>query len=184
MHPPESVQLVDGPYDSVPLELEELPPDDGIADSRCRLDDLLFVELVPSVVEEVMNDENVNQIRVAVLPDLTKGLDQFGLGSSVVCIRSPLVLEPLCDRLGLFSRLGGLYQAHRIAGSNAQTIGAECQGSQHRLRGSAIPVAKNKCSLRNRPPGGSNFGFLFEPFCQLIRQPARLKAVTRTAIGG
>ena len=38
-------QLFDGPDDSVPLELEEFPPDDRVPDSRCRFDDLLFVEL-------------------------------------------------------------------------------------------------------------------------------------------
>ena len=45
----EAVQLVDRSDDAVPLELEELLPDDGVADARGGLDDPLLVELVAEI---------------------------------------------------------------------------------------------------------------------------------------
>src|SRR5208337_1036274 len=62
-----ALQLVDGSDGPVSLELEELPPDDGVPDTCCRLDDLVLVELVPEILEEVKERQVVDEGGLFVL---------------------------------------------------------------------------------------------------------------------
>ena len=48
-----------------------------------------------------------------------------GAGSAGGRKTGPLDVEPLTEQLGFFKRLGRLDQAQRIAGRDAQSIGAE-----------------------------------------------------------
>ena len=63
----EALQLVDGADDAVALELEELLPDDGVADAGGGLDDALFVQFVAEVLEEVVEGQVVDERRRLVL---------------------------------------------------------------------------------------------------------------------
>ena len=57
------LQLVDGPDDAVPLELEELLPDSGVADAGGGFDDTLFVQFVTEVFENVEEGQVVDERR-------------------------------------------------------------------------------------------------------------------------
>ena len=59
----EAVQLVDRADDAVALELVELLPDHRVADAGRRLDDALFVELVATVLEEVVEHQVIDERR-------------------------------------------------------------------------------------------------------------------------
>ena len=67
----EAFQLVDGPDDAVPLELEEFFPDDAVANARRRLDDSFLVQLVAEVFEQVIERQVIDERR---LPMLGQGL--------------------------------------------------------------------------------------------------------------
>ena len=61
----EALQLVDGADHAVPLELEELLPDDGVADAGGGLDDALFVQLSSPLPEEVVQHQRVDREGIA-----------------------------------------------------------------------------------------------------------------------
>ena len=73
----EAVELVDRADDAVALELEELLPDDRVADARGRLDDPLLVELVAEVAEEVEEDGVVDEGGGLPLIQLQQGGDEL-----------------------------------------------------------------------------------------------------------
>ena len=66
----EALQLVDRPDHAVPLELEELLPDGGVADAGGGLDDPLLVQLVAEVFEDVEEGQVVDERRGLVLDQL------------------------------------------------------------------------------------------------------------------
>ena len=55
-----------GAHDTVALKFIELPPHYRAADAGCRLDDAIFVEVVPSVMKEVVQNERIDEERVAM----------------------------------------------------------------------------------------------------------------------
>ena len=93
----EAVQLVDRADDAVALELEELLPDDRVADAGCRLDDLLLVEFVAAVSEEVVEDEDVDQVRIAVPRERLQQGEEPLLGARIVGKARPLRFEPFAE---------------------------------------------------------------------------------------
>ena len=57
----QSLQLVDGPHNAVPLELVELLPNRGVADTSGRLDDAFLVQLVAEILENVEEGQVVDE---------------------------------------------------------------------------------------------------------------------------
>ena len=135
----EALQLVDGADHAVALELVELFPDDRVADAGGGLDDALLVQLVATVAEEVMEDERVDQERVAVRRQRLQCGDRAPICGPDRLQARPLRVEPLAEQAALFRGLGRLDQAQRVAGRDAEPIGAEGERSEHDLLGPASP---------------------------------------------
>ena len=128
----EAVQLVDRADHAVALELEELLPDDRVADAGGGLDDALFVEVVTAVSEEVMEDERVDDERVAVCCQANaRSRQASALAPGCGCKRGPLRVKPRAEELALFGGLGRLDQAQRVSRRRPEPIGAERKRAEH-----------------------------------------------------
>ena len=68
---------------AITLKPVELLPDHRVADASGRLDDALFVEILTTVAEEVMQDERVDEERVTVCCERLEVADQVGLCTGV-----------------------------------------------------------------------------------------------------
>ena len=62
-----TVELVDGADHAVTLELVELLPHDGVADAGGGFDDSLFIQPVTRGREEVMQEQRVEAVRIALV---------------------------------------------------------------------------------------------------------------------
>ncbi len=170
-------KLVDGADDTVTLELEQLLPNDGVADARGRLDDALLVHLVVTVPEEMVQDRGVDGEWGVVSADaaqrLHQGVAAFMLG--VQCI--PLLVEPLGELRRLGGRFRRLNKVHGIARRQAQPIGAKGERTQHHLFGDTLCATHHGRALRYAALRTPQVNFSCQPLGALVRQPPSLKLV-------
>ena len=125
MQPPKRFQLVDGADDAVALELEELLPDDGVADAGGGLDDALFVQFVTEVFEDVEEGQVVDERRGFRIGEFLKTREERGFLLIGGGQRIPQAREPGAKDGGFLGLLGTLDQAELIAGSDAQPFRRE-----------------------------------------------------------
>ena len=123
----EAVELVDRANHPVTLEFIQFFPDSGVADTSCRLDDSVFVEIFAAGAEQVLEDERVDEIWGAANGVGLQGIDQLAFHLGISTQGGPLEIEPLAEQQGLFRCFGSLDEAQGIAGREAEAICAESQ---------------------------------------------------------
>ena len=179
----EAIELVNGAHDAITLEFEELLPDDRVADSRGRLDDLLLVQFIAVGAEEVVQDQRVDAVGVTVSRDGTQQFHDGGLGGCTIGQGRPLAVEPVAQSLAFFRTLGGLYEVERVPGSKPQSIGAERERPEYRLPRASLTIAQDGSALRDGAVGSTDFNCFFDPVSTATGQPAALQAVSCGTIG-
>jgi hypothetical protein len=121
----QTLQLVDGPDDAVPLELEELLPDGGDTDARGGFDDTLFVQFVTEVFENVEEGQVIDERRGFRIGEFLKTGEECGFLLIGGWQSIPAAREPRAKDGGFLGFLGTLDQTELIAGSDAQTLRCE-----------------------------------------------------------
>ena len=178
----EPVEFVDGTYDTIALELVELLPHHRVADSRCRLDDLLLVQLIALGTEEVVQDQRVDAVWVMVYCQGSQQVHDGGLRGCTIGQCRPLAIEPAAQPLAFFRRVGSLYEVERIPRREAQPVGAERERAEHGLPRAPVTVAQDDRALWNGAVGPTDFDRLFHPVGTAASQPAALEPVACGAV--
>ena len=128
--PTEPVDLVDRAHHAIALELVELLPHNGVADTCRGVHDLVLTES-GLVAEDLLQDSGVDLSGSSVLGELPQESDEVGASVRATGESRPGGIEPVRKLGSLSRRLGCLDHAHRVARGDAEPIGREREGAEN-----------------------------------------------------
>ena len=121
----ETVELVYCTDDTITLEFVELFPYQCVADASGRFDDAVFIHLVAAALEQMVQHQDVDTVRITVIGNLFELCQQSGLRFRLFLEGIPLRVEPLTEHFAFFGGFRCLNQIKRVPRRDAQPIRAE-----------------------------------------------------------
>ena len=179
----EAIELVDGAHHPVPLEPVEFLPDQRVPDTGARIDNPLLVKFIGAILKQVMEDQDVDSIRISVRRQIMERA-----GKSLLCVRCcretvPEGTEPGSQHGRFLGAFGALDQAELIARSQAETVGGERTVTGDDFLLSGIRMAGNNGGLGEELGSAAEFDLFSEPVAATAGQPPDLELIAKRAIG-
>ena len=163
MQPPKRFELVDRADHAVALKLEELLPDDRVADAGGRLDDALFVQFVATVVEEVEENRRDRSATAPCARTARECVQQAHSWLPEWRQRVPELFKPRTQDCAFFAGLADLNQAELVARCQTQTVRRKSTMPCQHTRGSRGVSRDGDKQLGAKASGLPEFGFVLKP---------------------